>query len=1221
MKKNKTIFLLLLMTFLLLPFSVKADDEISLEAVKCPVIGQKPTYVGGSTPYTNNYEERWVNLTEHRVLNSNETFQANKFYYYEFGYTLKDTYKGKYLTYPNLYEDNCAYSFGGVGMTGNVSFSTSSIAFYTGTIEDESVYESIFQTISFDVTPPSLGGNPTTIRTSSQYTINSQKWYNVTDCVEMKASDVFEANKKYRLIVNYSSLYYEDDLFNNFSTSPYYLGTSYYSSTPIEHIGQSYVTAYFYFGDKRDLEIDGAVTLGGNKAPVAGQKISDFTVTSNIPASYTEQYWTEAIKEGNMTTYQTIDDPDAVFEVGKEYRYNIYFEEIEPGVVLKSFEVINNNKNASFVSENYSYNQSYGNSADYEATYVILETGKTFGIYNDYADLLYPEGMTSLSVFPEDKDDIVSWSSSNTNVATVDDYGWVTALAPGNVTITATDSHGETATYDLVVGIPVTSITLNYSSLTMYVGETKTLTATVLPSNATDKEIRWVYDYSDENFNYNNRAADVDYETGEVTAIRPGTVRVMASASSGQPAYCDITVLSKDSDYVPVTGISLDRTKATIELNRTIKLTATVTPNNATDKIVTWTSSNTNVATVDHDGNVLGVGLGTATITAKASSGRTASATIKVTTYYGVTFFDTDGSVLQGRLTYEAGSDASLIQRPLGLRRGNTVVGGWYTEPEFINQYTFEGTVDSNLDLYAKWEEINASLTSTPNTINYGEVDEGFENRIVKTIKLKNTGNVAVSLGITNPTSDGPFGSQSFPMGEVLEAGEEINIQLIAIPSSPFSSIPGNYNGTYKITGSYVDDVSIKTISEISATIKVNKLPMHVAYSTHVQDYGDQAYVRDGAMSGTSHESKRLEAIHIKVEHPDYPGGIEYRTHVQDYGWMDYVSNDAMSGTSHESKRLEAIQIRLTGELANHFDVYYRVHAQNFGWMGWAKNDEQAGTAHYSYRLEGIEIVLVEKGENPPARTDTRTPEPFVDRTAPTSITLNKTSLSIEAGDTETLIATILPDIADKTVTWTSDNPAVATVDKNGKVTTIVTGTAKITATTKNGKKATCDVNVLPPIPGVKYTTHVQEIGWQDYVSNGTMAGTSGRSLRLEGIKIELKNMPYEGGIEYRTHVQDYGWMDYAADGEMSGTSHESKRLEAIQIRLTGEVANHYDVYYRVHAQSLGWMGWAKNDEMSGSAHYSYRLEGIEIVVVEKGQNPPARTDTRTPEPFKDARA
>ena len=250
---------------------------------------------------------------------------------------------------------------------------------------------------------------------------------------------------------------------------------------------------------------------------------------------------------------------------------------------------------------------------------------------------------------------------------------------------------------------------------------------------------------------------------------------------------------------------------------------------------------------------------------------------------------------------------------------------------------------------------------------------------------------------------------------------------------------------------------------------------------------------------------------------------VTYQTHVQDYGWQDWVADGEMSGTSGESKRLEAIEIQLTGDMAELYDVYYRVHCQNIGWMGWAKNGEPAGSEGYAYRLEGIEILLIHKA------------------------------------------------IEDKPV---SDEKAFTSVFGDG---------------------------------AVNYTTHVQNIGWQDYVSDGDMAGTSGKSLRLEGIKV---NTTIDGlDISYRTHVQNIGWQDFVSNGEMSGTSGKSLRLEAIEIQLSGEKAELYDVYYRVHCQNIGWMGWAKNGESAGSAGYSYRLEGIEIVLVEKGAEAPGSTE------------
>ncbi len=302
-------------------------------------------------------------------------------------------------------------------------------------------------------------------------------------------------------------------------------------------------------------------------------------------------------------------------------------------------------------------------------------------------------------------------------------------------------------------------------------------------------------------------------------------------------------------------------------------------------------------------------------------------------------------------------------------------------------------------------------------------------------------------------------------------------------------------------------------------TLYAKWLAPSVFYLSHVQDIGWQQWYSNGEISGTSGQSKRLEAMCIKLENVD--GGVEYKTHVQDYGWMDWVSNGAMSGTSGEGKRLEAIQIRLTGNAAANYDIYYRVHAENFGWMDWAANGASAGTAGYSYRLEAIQIVLVPKGQAAPGSTA----RPFVDKASQ---------------------------------------------------------------------------------PVVSYQSHVQDIGWQGFVSNGEISGTSGQSKRLEAMCIKLANV--DGGIEYKTHVQDYGWMDWVSNGAMSGTSGQSKRLEAIEIRLTGNAANQYDIYYRVHAQNIGWMDWAANGAAAGTAGYSYRLEAIQVVLVPKGQAAPGPT-------------
>lgn len=148
---------------------------------------------------------------------------------------------------------------------------------------------------------------------------------------------------------------------------------------------------------------------------------------------------------------------------------------------------------------------------------------------------------------------------------------------------------------------------------------------------------------------------------------------------------------------------------------------------------------------------------------------------------------------------------------------------------------------------------------------------------------------------------------------------------------------------------------------------------------------------------------------------------------------------------------------------------------------------------------------------------------------------------------------------------------------------------------------------------GIEYSTHVQNIGWQGYVANGALAGTSGKGLQIEAIKIRA-NTNYSGNVEYSAHVQNIGWQNFVSNGNIAGTVGSSLRVEAIKIKLTGEIANHYDIYYRVHTQNIGWLDWAKNGEEAGTLDCGFRLEGIEIKLVSKGTGAPGSTNT----PFKE---
>ncbi|MBQ6578017.1 MAG: Ig domain-containing protein, partial [Bacteroidales bacterium] len=164
--------------------------------------------------------------------------------------------------------------------------------------------------------------------------------------------------------------------------------------------------------------------------------------------------------------------------------------------------------------------------------------------------------------------------------------------------------------------IPVQSVSLNHTTLTLEQGQNSVLQATVYPSNATNPAVQWKSD--------NTSVATVD-NNGKVTAVTEGSATVTAKAGD-KTATCTVTVKKK---VVPIESVTLNKTTLTLAEGDSETLTAAVNPDNATDKTVTWSSSKTSVATVDNNGKVTAVAEGSATVTAKAGD-KTATCTVTV---------------------------------------------------------------------------------------------------------------------------------------------------------------------------------------------------------------------------------------------------------------------------------------------------------------------------------------------------------------------------------------------------------------------------------------------------------------------------------------------------------------------------------------------------------------------------------------------------------------
>ena len=215
----------------------------------------------------------------------------------------------------------------------------------------------------------------------------------------------------------------------------------------------------------------------------------------------------------------------------------------------------------------------------------------------------------------------IVWTSSNPNVVTVDEKGRITAVGSGTATITATAKYANHVSGSCMVTVKqmVEKVVLDNYNLSLFPSQTATLTTTVLPENASNKSLIWT--------TTDPRVVTVDGD-GKVTAVGPGSALVTASTQdgSGQSGSCTVTVRQ------PVEKVVMSQYNLSLFPSQTATLTTTVLPENASNKTLTWTSTDVSVATVDDNGKVTAVGVGSALVTASTQdgSGQSGSCTVTV---------------------------------------------------------------------------------------------------------------------------------------------------------------------------------------------------------------------------------------------------------------------------------------------------------------------------------------------------------------------------------------------------------------------------------------------------------------------------------------------------------------------------------------------------------------------------------------------------------------
>ena len=318
--------------------------------------------------------------------------------------------------------------------------------------------------------------------------------------------------------------------------------------------------------------------------------------------------------------------------------------------------------------------------------------------------------------------------------------------------------------------------------------------------------------------------------------------------------------------------------------------------------------------------------------------------------------------------------------------------------------------------------------------------------------------------------------------------------------------LDGLPTGSHTLTAVYEYE-DMGGTKEVSASFVVSAPALPISYDAHNQSVGWKAPSgSDGSSAGITGESKRLEAIRVKVE----GGSVEYRSHVQGTGWeSSWATDGAVSGTEGQSKRIEAIQIRLSEDLSKKgYHVWYRTHVQTHGWLGWACDGQPAGTTGASKRAEAYEVIVLQDGQ---------TPKEYK-KESPAYIALGSADAHIQ------------------TYGWSGAKPA---------------GIIGTTGQSKRLEAIKLSLGGLPANVGITYEVHTQTYGWMGEQADGALAGTTGESKRLEAVRMRLTgDAEMDYSVWYRVHSQTFGWLGWACDGNDAGTTGLSKRAEAIEVQV-----------------------------------------------------------------------
>ena len=545
----------------------------------------------------------------------------------------------------------------------------------------------------------------------------------------------------------------------------------------------------------------------------------------------------------------------------------------------------------------------------------------------------------------------------------------------------------ETTTEDLSRDVEVSSVSLNQTTISLFVGDAQSLIAEIFPSNATNKTVTW--SSSDETI------ATVD-NNGKVTARAEGFVIIKAVAANGKYAVCVVQVNKKTSENIAVTNVILNAEKVSMTVGSTSQLTATVIPGNATNKEVVWKTSDSSVATVDSNGKVTAKASGNADITVITTDGeKTASCRIEVK---------------ELTATEIAVEDVTLSQKSVNLKKGESI--------KLVADITPANATNQNVI----WTSSDESVVTVKDGV-VTAVASGTAAIIITTVDGGKTAVCAIEVAKEGTSAVSVESVSVSPAVVNLTVGSNTRLTAEVSPSNA-----DNKEVTWKSSQENV--VSVDTEGVLTAKAKgvavVTVTTVDGAKKADCIVNVEEATSANVAVTGIR---LNIGAIDMK------PGNTT--TLIATIFPADATNKTVVWSTSNGT--VASVQDGVVTALTEGTTTITATTADG----------AKKATCQIEVKKEQTQEAIL------------------VDR-----LLLSEEELELEAGSSASLIATIIPaNATNQEVTWTSGNTKVAKVD-NGKVTAVSEGTTVIIATTADGgKTAVCAVKVTGSnVPEIEVT-------------------------------------------------------------------------------------------------------------------------------------------------------